>query len=161
MSVFRVEKNNNFTIMSNYHLRDKRLSNKAKGQLKGCDYTIHEIPVEKSDSAKPIQEKPTREKPTQGNPRQSNTDILSTDILNTYSTNNQSISLDAADRTEVEKVVAEQIEAELLSFDCPKEQQKRGDIKSPLTHLSIQLKRQVLRPKDHSQNRKAHLLNRN
>lgn len=97
MSVFRVEKNGNFTVMSNYHLRDKRLSNKAKGllsvilslpddwdytsdglsrickdgvdairaqlcelesfgyitrerarnekgQLKGCDYTIHEIP---------------------------------------------------------------------------------------------------------------------
>lgn len=175
MSVFRVEKSGNFTIMSNHHLRDRNLSNKAKGllsimlslpeewdyttdglvqickdgsdsiraqirelesfgyitrerarnekgQLKGCDYTIHEIPVEKPDSANPIQEKPTRENPTQGNPRQSNTDISSTDILNTYSTNNQSINLDGTDRADVEKVVAEQIEAELLSFDCPKEQ---------------------------------------
>ena len=33
MSVFRIEKNNNFTIMSNYHLRDKNLSLKAKGLL--------------------------------------------------------------------------------------------------------------------------------
>ena len=33
MSVFRVEKNNNYTVMSNYHLRDKNLSYKAKGLL--------------------------------------------------------------------------------------------------------------------------------
>ena len=33
MSVFRVEKNKNYTVMSNYHLRDKRLSLKAKGLL--------------------------------------------------------------------------------------------------------------------------------
>ena len=33
MSVFRVEKNENYTVMSNYHLRDKRLSLKAKGLL--------------------------------------------------------------------------------------------------------------------------------
>lgn len=33
MSVFRIEKNNNYTVMSNYHLRDKRLSYKAKGLL--------------------------------------------------------------------------------------------------------------------------------
>lgn len=31
--VFRVHKNNNYTTMSNYHLRDKRLSFKAKGLL--------------------------------------------------------------------------------------------------------------------------------
>jgi len=33
MSVYRVEKNKNFTIMSNIHLRDKRLSLRAKGLL--------------------------------------------------------------------------------------------------------------------------------
>ena len=33
MPVFRVEKNTGYTVMSNYHLRDKRLSLKAKGLL--------------------------------------------------------------------------------------------------------------------------------
>ena len=33
MAVFRVEKNKNFTVMSNIHLRDKTLSLKAKGLL--------------------------------------------------------------------------------------------------------------------------------
>lgn len=31
--VFRIEKNNNYTVMSNFHLRDKNLSLKAKGLL--------------------------------------------------------------------------------------------------------------------------------
>ena len=33
MAVFRVERTNNYTVMSNYHLRDKNLSLKAKGLL--------------------------------------------------------------------------------------------------------------------------------
>ena len=33
MSVFRVEKNKNFTVMSNHHLQDRNLSLKAKGLL--------------------------------------------------------------------------------------------------------------------------------
>ena len=33
MSIFRVEHNTGFTVMSNYHLRDKNLSLKAKGLL--------------------------------------------------------------------------------------------------------------------------------
>ena len=33
MSVYRVEKTSNFTIMSNRHLQDRRLSLKAKGLL--------------------------------------------------------------------------------------------------------------------------------
>lgn len=33
MAVFRVNKNTNYTVMSNYHLRDKNLSLKAKGLL--------------------------------------------------------------------------------------------------------------------------------
>ena len=33
MSVFRIEKNRNYTVMSNHHLRNKNLSLKAKGLL--------------------------------------------------------------------------------------------------------------------------------
>lgn len=33
MSVFKIEKNKEYTIMSNYHLRDRNLSYKAKGLL--------------------------------------------------------------------------------------------------------------------------------
>jgi len=33
MAVFRTEKTGDFTIMSNYHFKDKRLSMKAKGLL--------------------------------------------------------------------------------------------------------------------------------
>ena len=47
MAVFRVERNKNYTVMSNYHLRDKSLSLKAKGLLSqmlslpdNWDYTL-------------------------------------------------------------------------------------------------------------------------
>ena len=47
MAVFRVERNSNYTVMSNYHLRDKSLSLKAKGLLsqilslpEDWDYTL-------------------------------------------------------------------------------------------------------------------------
>ena len=33
MAIFRVKKNKNYTTMSNFHLRDKNLSLKAKGLL--------------------------------------------------------------------------------------------------------------------------------
>ena len=33
MAIFKIEKNKNYTVMSNYHLRDKSLSLKAKGLL--------------------------------------------------------------------------------------------------------------------------------
>jgi hypothetical protein len=33
MAVIRVEKTKNYTVMSNYHLRDKKLSLEAKGLL--------------------------------------------------------------------------------------------------------------------------------
>ena len=36
MAVLRVEKDTNYTTMCNYHLRDKRLSLKAKGLLSMC-----------------------------------------------------------------------------------------------------------------------------
>ena len=47
MAVFRAERNQNYTVMSNYHLRDKNLSLKAKGLLsqmlslpEDWDYTL-------------------------------------------------------------------------------------------------------------------------
>lgn len=47
MAVFRVEKSTNYTVMSNYHLRDLSISLKAKGLLSqmlslpaGWDYTL-------------------------------------------------------------------------------------------------------------------------
>lgn len=47
MAVFRVERTQNYTVMSNYHLRDKNLSLKAKGLLslmlslaEDWDYTL-------------------------------------------------------------------------------------------------------------------------
>ena len=47
MAVFRIEKTRDYTVMSNYHLRDKRLSLKAKGLLsqmlslpEDWDYTL-------------------------------------------------------------------------------------------------------------------------
>ena len=33
MAVFKIEKNKKYTVMSNYHLTDKRMSLKAKGLL--------------------------------------------------------------------------------------------------------------------------------
>ena len=50
MSIFRVEHTTGFTVMSNYHLRDKNLSLKAKGLLSQMlsfpeewDYTVSRI----------------------------------------------------------------------------------------------------------------------
>lgn len=47
MAVFRIDKTQNYTVMSNYHLRDKRLPLKAKGLLsqilslpEDWDYTL-------------------------------------------------------------------------------------------------------------------------
>ena len=47
MAVFRIEKSKDYTVMSNYHLRDTSLSLKAKGLLsqmlslpEGWDYTL-------------------------------------------------------------------------------------------------------------------------
>ena len=47
MAVFRIEKTKDYTVMSNYHLRDKNLTLKAKGLLswmlsndEGWDYTV-------------------------------------------------------------------------------------------------------------------------
>ena len=36
MAVFRIEKTRDYTVMSNYHLRDMSLSLKAKGLYPSC-----------------------------------------------------------------------------------------------------------------------------
>ncbi len=176
MSVFRVKKQGDFTIMSNFHLRDKNLSNKSKGllsimlslpeewdytvdglvyickdgydsirsqihelekygyitrerernekgQLKGCNYVVYEIPIG-LDSHNPVNVEPTSENHTQENRRQINTNLSRTDKINTYSINNQSIYLDEIDKKEIEENVAEQIEADSLSYEYPKEKVK-------------------------------------
>ena len=55
-TVFRVEKNANFTVMSNYHLKDRRLSYKAKGLMSTIlslppdwDYTLSGLAVIAAD----------------------------------------------------------------------------------------------------------------
>ena len=60
MSVFRIEKNRNYTVMSNYHFKDKTISLKAKGLLsqmlslpENWDYTLKglaHINMEKIDA---------------------------------------------------------------------------------------------------------------
>lgn len=61
MGVFRVNKNNNYTTMSNYHLKDKRISLKAKGLLSEMlslpddwNYTIEGLASINKESAKQI-----------------------------------------------------------------------------------------------------------
>ena len=61
MSVFRIDKNGNYTVMSNYHLRDRRLSYKAKGLLSfmlslpdDWDYSINGLVSISKESIKAI-----------------------------------------------------------------------------------------------------------
>lgn len=61
MSVFKVEKNKNFTVMSNYHLQDKNLSLKAKGLLsymlslpEDWDYSLKGLCASNKESIKAI-----------------------------------------------------------------------------------------------------------
>ena len=61
MSVFRIDKNTNYTVMSNYHLRDIRLSYRAKGLLSfmlslpdDWDYSINGLVAVSKESIKAI-----------------------------------------------------------------------------------------------------------
>lgn len=61
MSVFRVEKNKNFTVMANYHLNDQELSLKAKGLLsfmlslpEDWDYSIKGLSARNKEGVKSI-----------------------------------------------------------------------------------------------------------
>ena len=62
MAVFRVNKNKDFTVMSNYHLKDKRLSLRAKGLLslmlslpEEWDYSINGLVAISKESKKVIE----------------------------------------------------------------------------------------------------------
>ena len=62
MAIFKIEKNKNFTVMSNYHLRDKNLSYKAKGLLsfmlslpEDWDYSINGLTAISKEGVKSIQ----------------------------------------------------------------------------------------------------------
>lgn len=61
MSVFKIEKNKNYTVMSNYHLRDRNLSYKAKGLLsfmlslpEDRDYSINGLVAVSKEGVKAI-----------------------------------------------------------------------------------------------------------
>ncbi|MDO4963185.1 MAG: helix-turn-helix domain-containing protein, partial [bacterium] len=61
MSVFRIEKTNKYTVMSNYHLKDINLSYKAKGLLSFMlslpdywDYSVKGITKVSKESIKAI-----------------------------------------------------------------------------------------------------------
>lgn len=60
-TVFRVNKTDNYTVMSNYHLRDKRLSHKAKGILSEMlslppdwDYTLEGLATLAADGVSSV-----------------------------------------------------------------------------------------------------------
>lgn len=61
MSVFRINKTNNYTVMSNFHLQDKNLSYKAKGLLsymlslpEDWDYSINGLVAVSKEGTKAI-----------------------------------------------------------------------------------------------------------
>lgn len=61
MSIFKIEKNKNYTVMSNHHLRDKNLSYKAKGLLsfmlslpEDWDYSMNGLEAISKESIKAI-----------------------------------------------------------------------------------------------------------
>ena len=61
MAVFRLERTRDYTVMSNHHLRDKRLSLKAKGLLSQMlslpddwDYTLSGLAYINRESKDPV-----------------------------------------------------------------------------------------------------------
>ena len=77
MVVFRIEKTGDYTVMSNYHLRDSggareleahgylvrvRVRNES-GQLGAIEYTILELTKEPAQKPVPVRENPIQAKP--------------------------------------------------------------------------------------------------
>jgi hypothetical protein len=77
MAVFRIEETGDYTVMSNYHLRDSdgareleahgylvrvRVRNE-NGQLGAIEYTILELPKEPAQKPVPVRENPIQVKP--------------------------------------------------------------------------------------------------
>jgi hypothetical protein len=76
MAVFRVERTHNYTVMSNYHLRDKNLSLKAKGLLsqmlslpEDWDYTLAGLAHINSEGKDAIRECSASPEPVEPNGR--------------------------------------------------------------------------------------------
>jgi len=46
MAVFRIEKTKDYTVMSNYHLRDRDLTLKAKGLISGGGGSVQTLPAD-------------------------------------------------------------------------------------------------------------------
>ena len=86
MTVFRVEKNANYTVISNERLRD------GSGRLAGTEYVVHERAfarpsLPESDEPAlgfPMQASPAQERPALANPRQLSKEKSSKDLSNTY-----------------------------------------------------------------------------
>ena len=54
MAVFRVERTGDYTVMSNFHLKDKRLSLKAKGLLSVSYTHLEPLFIGRVNMSKPI-----------------------------------------------------------------------------------------------------------
>ena len=77
MAVFRIEKTGDYTVMSNYHLRDSDGARELEahgylvrvhvrnenGQLGAIEYTILELPKEPAQKPVPVRENPIQVKP--------------------------------------------------------------------------------------------------
>ena len=77
MAVFRSEKTGDYTVMSNYHLRDSGWARELEahsylvrvrvrnenGQLGAIEYTILELPKESAQKPVPVRENPIQVKP--------------------------------------------------------------------------------------------------
>ena len=77
MAVFRIEKTGDYTVMSNYHLRDNDGARELEahgylvwvhvrnenGQLGSIEYTILELPKEPAQKPVPVRENPIQVKP--------------------------------------------------------------------------------------------------
>ncbi len=145
MAVFRVQKTQNYTIMSNYHLNDKALSLKAKGLLSlmlslpdSWDYTTRGLAsickegvdgiratVRELENAgyiereKPVQAKPAQEKPAQENPAQ----------LNTKETNNENSKYESdLIRTQYRNLILDNIEYALLAARNPTDRARLDEL---------------------------------
>ena len=145
--VFRVVKTKNYTMMSNQHLKDKRLTLKAKGLMsvmlslpENWDYTLRGLSaisregqpaqdapepenprLENPVQEKPVQENPKQEKPEQENPAQLNTNRSNTNSEKTYPPNTQGEnpypSIHLRERQEDVAAIRDSVRSQ-IGYDC-------------------------------------------
>jgi len=146
VSVYRVNKTRDFTVMGNTHLRDKNLSLKAVGLLskmlsfndgwqfstRGLAAICKEGPDAILSALKELEkngylvrhrgrDSPDVENPHRDNPTQINTIQVTNQERNTLSKNYQSINLDGIDRmderSEYEEIIKENLDYNILCQD--------------------------------------------